>query len=131
MRKGGTEILVFRHPLAGIQLAKGTLKPNEPIDIACARELQEESGLRAAVKFSLGESFNHSNQRMWHYRVMDTEPGMMDKWTHWCSDDGGHEFEFFWVGLHDANGAAMHDIFVEALAYIRKMITSSSALSHF
>lgn len=41
----GPELLVFDHPLAGTQLPKRTLEPNEePLDGAL-RELREETGL--------------------------------------------------------------------------------------
>uniref|UniRef100_UPI00124C1F65 NUDIX domain-containing protein n=1 Tax=Acinetobacter ursingii TaxID=108980 RepID=UPI00124C1F65 len=47
-RKAQTlEILAFRHPLAGIQLVKGSIEPNETYDYAAIRELFEESGLIA------------------------------------------------------------------------------------
>jgi len=36
---------MFRHPLAGIQLAKGTVEPSESPADAARRELFEESGL--------------------------------------------------------------------------------------
>ena len=39
------EILMFRHPLAGIQLVKGTVEPSENPADAARRELFEESGL--------------------------------------------------------------------------------------
>ncbi len=36
---------MFRHPLAGIQLVKGTVEPSENPADAARRELFEESGL--------------------------------------------------------------------------------------
>ena len=36
---------MFRHPLAGIQLVKGTVEPSEKPADAARRELFEESGL--------------------------------------------------------------------------------------
>ena len=36
---------MFRHPLAGIQLVKGTVEPSESPEDAARRELFEESGL--------------------------------------------------------------------------------------
>ncbi len=39
------ELLVFRHPHAGIQLPAGTVEADEPIEIALLREVQEETGL--------------------------------------------------------------------------------------
>lgn len=41
----GTEILLFEHPYAGIQLPAGTVEVNEPHAAAAAREATEETGL--------------------------------------------------------------------------------------
>ena len=46
----GSELLVFRHPLAGVQLPKGTVEPGEAYAAAALRELHEESGLDLALK---------------------------------------------------------------------------------
>lgn len=40
-----TEILVFKHPIAGIQIVKGTVEVNEELETAALRELYEESGI--------------------------------------------------------------------------------------
>jgi ADP-ribose pyrophosphatase YjhB (NUDIX family) len=43
------ELLVFRHPRAGIQLPAGTVERDEPIEAAVLREVQEETGLTGIV----------------------------------------------------------------------------------
>ena len=43
-----TEILVFKHPIAGIQIVKGTVETNEELEKAALRELYEESGISSA-----------------------------------------------------------------------------------
>jgi len=43
------EILVFRHPLAGIQIVKGTVEHQEQLEHAALRELYEESGIKSDV----------------------------------------------------------------------------------
>lgn len=42
---GSTELLVFAHPTAGVQLPAGTVEIGEAPEIAVLRELREESGL--------------------------------------------------------------------------------------
>lgn len=44
-RNDATELLVFRHPYAGIQVPAGTVELGESIEAALLREVQEESGL--------------------------------------------------------------------------------------
>ncbi|MER2169188.1 MAG: NUDIX domain-containing protein [Psychrobacillus psychrodurans] len=48
IREGKTQVLVFRHSNAeaGIQIPKGTVKPNEDTYNAVIREIEEETGLR-------------------------------------------------------------------------------------
>src|SRR3712207_1221219 len=41
----GTELLLFEHPSAGIQLPAGTVEADEPHANAAAREAREETGL--------------------------------------------------------------------------------------
>lgn len=41
----GTELLLFEHPHAGIQLPAGTVEAGEAHDVAAAREAREETGL--------------------------------------------------------------------------------------
>ncbi|MCL4867628.1 MAG: NUDIX domain-containing protein [Anaerolineae bacterium] len=43
----GPELLVFQHPLAGIQLPAGTVEIGESVAAALQREVQEETGLIA------------------------------------------------------------------------------------
>ena len=47
VRKGevGLDLLLFRHPTAGIQFPAGTVDPGEKPEAACAREAAEETGL--------------------------------------------------------------------------------------
>ena len=45
----GRELLVFRHPSAGIQLPAGTVEAGEAIEAAVLREVREETGLTEVV----------------------------------------------------------------------------------
>lgn len=117
----GVEILVFRHPTAGVQLVKGTREGNEPGETGALRELAEEAGLVAAsVSASLGSSSDIVPRQVWHfYRV---EAGSLpESWTFDTADDGGRRFAFFWWPLHLEPDHDWHKSFVRALHYIRSV----------
>ncbi len=44
-RYNATELLLFEHPFAGIQIPAGTVEVGEAIELAALREAREESGL--------------------------------------------------------------------------------------
>jgi len=46
-RKNGSELLVFHHPTAGVQVPAGTVETGETLEEALVRELFEETGLHA------------------------------------------------------------------------------------
>ena len=45
-RDGGTELIVFKHPNAGIQIPAGTVEAGEGLENAVKREAYEETGLQ-------------------------------------------------------------------------------------
>ena len=45
-RSGTKELLVFKHPTAGIQIPAGTVEKGENIETAVKRETYEETGLQ-------------------------------------------------------------------------------------
>lgn len=45
--RSAPELLLFRHPYAGIQIPAGTVEPDEEPEQAALREAKEESGLKA------------------------------------------------------------------------------------
>ncbi len=45
----GCELLLFRHPFAGIQLPAGTVEDGEAAEAAARREVLEEAGLRDVI----------------------------------------------------------------------------------
>ncbi len=52
----GSELLVFQHPSAGVQLPAGTVDPEEDYEVAVFREVAEETGLAdVRLKRCLGE----------------------------------------------------------------------------
>ena len=50
----GQELLVFKHPTAGIQLPAGTVEPGELPERTVLREVLEETGLEARVVRKIG-----------------------------------------------------------------------------
>lgn len=49
----GTELLLFEHPHAGIQLPAGTIEPGETPEAAALREAREETGLSEFTRLEL------------------------------------------------------------------------------
>ena len=66
-RNGIKELLVFKHPTAGIQIPAGTVEEGEAIETAVKRETYEETGLQfVEIKNYLGcfENELEDNQRI-------------------------------------------------------------------
>ncbi|WP_199243960.1 NUDIX hydrolase [Bacterioplanes sanyensis] len=119
----GTQILLFRHPLAGIQLVKGTLEPDDAsILTAAVRELAEEAGITAVEQLQyLGQWQSRHQDQLWHF-VHCHCPSLPQQWVHHCLDDGGHDFEFFWQPLNTAIIGDSHPVFQRAVEYIRSVL---------
>lgn len=93
------EILAFRHPLAGLQLVKGTIEPDELPAHAALRELREEAGIEARVISHLGTQIIEATGQSWHFYCCAATSMLPDQWQFYTQDDGGHCFEFFWHSL--------------------------------
>ncbi|MDO3386881.1 NUDIX domain-containing protein [Gilvimarinus sp. SDUM040013] len=134
-RENQLEILVFRHPLAGIQLAKGTIEPGETSLEASERELSEEAGISLQAKYQLLEWQRRSGEPVWGICIMEAGDGLPEEWSHYCEDDGGHVFQFFWHALSQAPSPEWHPVFVDALNAVRvaltKKVESNKALGSF
>ena len=66
-RKGIKELLVFKHPTAGVQIPAGTVEKGEDIETAVKRETYEETGLQLVeIEDYLGcfENELENNQRI-------------------------------------------------------------------
>lgn len=55
--RGVLEILAFEHPLAGLQLVKGSVEPGESSGAAAVRELMEEAAISSIYQRSHGSVF--------------------------------------------------------------------------
>ena len=114
-----THLLVFRHPLAGIQIIKGTVEENETLEQACLRELFEESGIvQSNIKSYLGLHQPKVLGPAWHIFLCETQQNLPSHWTHFCLDDGGLNFDFFWHPLDSLPTDEWHPIFQDALNFI-------------
>lgn len=118
--KGVTEVLCFRHPLAGKQFVKGSLKEGEAALAAALRELQEESGIAiAGGLLDLGEA--PVGTAAWHFFAVQIA-GLPDCWEHQTLDDFGHLFSFFWHPLSDDLDEQWHAQFHEAFQVMRRRL---------
>lgn len=112
------EVLAFVHPLAGFQLVKGTIEPSENSRDAALRELREESGLSASqTSADLGTWVSGYESQIWAFHLCDIG-GLPDSWTFRTTDDGGHDFKFFWHPLSQQPSEQWHWVFQGALKYI-------------
>ena len=98
IRAGAAEVLAFRHPLAGLQLVKGTVEPGEAPADAAVREMWEEAGIRVRVVRPLGTHQALPGQA-WALFLCAIDTPLPDGWVHRTEDDGGHDFRFFWQPL--------------------------------
>ena len=112
------EILAFEHPLAGLQLVKGTIEPGESSRDAALRELREESGLIASnVLADLGIWIPGYKNQIWAFHLCEVDSSP-ESWTYRANDDGGHDFKFFWHPLSQQPNQQWHWLFQGALKYI-------------
>ncbi|WP_322364119.1 NUDIX hydrolase [Pseudomonas sp. Teo4] len=112
-------ILLFRHPLAGTQLVKGTIENGETPSEAALRELAEESGINdAIVERDLGCWKAEHQDQIWSFHLCRVERNLPERWVHQTLDDHGHLFEFFWAPLDHLPLADCHPLFQRALAFL-------------
>jgi 8-oxo-dGTP pyrophosphatase MutT (NUDIX family) len=114
-RGDGTELLVFRGPgHEGLQVPKGTVETNEPLDAALHREVAEESGLavpharRVASDVWTRRAGPLTKYVRHFYHAEIDEP--RDRWDHVVTghgDECGETFEYFWVDLPTAEPFAL------------------------
>lgn len=115
------QVLAFQHPVAGLQLVKGGVDPDEQPSKAAERELLEEAGLSLRAVQDLGSSTQIMMGDTWHFWLMGTQP-LPDQWSHDTEDDGGHRFDFFWFPLDQTPPAAFATPFQRALHHITRTL---------
>lgn len=120
-------LLLFRHPLAGTQLVKGTIEYGETPGEAALRELAEESGIDdAVVERDLGcWTADHLGQ-VWSFHLCRPGRDLPERWAHQTRDDHGHVFEFFWAALEDLPHDDCHPVFRRALEVLCQRLKHGS-----
>lgn len=113
------DLLVFRHPYAGMQLVKDTMEPGESLERACERELFEESGLHGKSSCFLGVWESGYNHQVWGFCLMALTEPPQDRWSHFTSDGGGLQFCFSWQNLNSELTEDFHPLFQGAIRFIQ------------
>lgn len=113
------QILAFEHPLAGLQIVKGTLQTGETTSEGCVRELREESGLHGRPSKALGFIEHLEDRVEWHFWIVDVEQEIAETFSHLTNDDGGLLFRFFWLSITDDLDDRWHVRFKQAIAFLR------------
>lgn len=121
------EILAFRHPLAGLQLVKGTVEAGESTATAAVRELAEEAGLQAGESGCLGLWHSGFCGQVWAFHECRVPAPLPESWSHFTADDGGHRFEFFWQPLASLPSEQWHPLFQGALGFLRQRLLGEGA----
>jgi len=127
-REGTQRILAFEHPLAGFQLIKGSIEAGESPEGAATRELAEESGIADAhLVCDLGIFDVGPPNQTWYPFVYQTHV-LPESWAFRTTDDGGHDFRFFWHPLAVSADERWHIIFQQALFEIRARLIAKALL---
>lgn len=116
MSPHGPALLVFRPPVAGIQIPKGSVEPGESPFDAALRELAEESGIAAARvlrkigyhEISVGAGAAETGAlelQAWHTFLIAADAEIRDTWSHRVSGsevEEGLVFDYFWLPIPEA-----------------------------
>ncbi len=122
LRKSGNyrELLLFEHPLADVQLVKGTLEPSDiSIESAALRELEEESGLSSVSSAHYLDCWESGFQnQLWYFVLCEIDQELPNSWSFFTQDDGGHEFSFFWHKVGSKPDFKCHKVFFDAIKQV-------------
>lgn len=121
----GPQVLAFEHPKAGQQLVKGTIEPNERPSRAALRELFEESGIRLRQPMQpLGMANirrgKPADPPLWALYGA-TVTNLPNRWNHFCEDEGGLVFSFFWHPI-SLPLKPVHSAFNDTLLAVRRRL---------
>jgi len=128
------EVLVFRHPFAGVQIPKGTVEDFEAVQAAVLRELEEESGLNLAATPNIIGRWSRTVRggqkedgpfeiNEWYIAILHSNEQLPNRWSHKVTGSPAEEgliFEFFWLPVDENLSKNLDPIFAETA----KIITS-------
>lgn len=135
-------LLVFRHPVADVQLPKGTVDAGESPADTVMRELHEESGLRpncvpklvATLVFERKASGDRSDDpiehQTWHVFAIQGDDSIPVEWDHVAvgsAVEEGLTFSYFWHPLEVSFGDTYpqsDDAFKRVAALIAEFVRS-------
>ena len=127
------QILLFEHPVAGVQLPKGTVEVGESISKAVTRELWEETGLKLGDPVEFAQMAELSNDgdilSHWHFFHFDGQTVRKTSWVHrpvGGSDEEGLVFRFFWSDVENGLHNEVHPIFNRAYSVVQDNFRESS-----
>ncbi len=120
------ELLIFRHPLTGDQLPKGTIEPGEDPAEAAIRELHEESGLTLSNPTGIGTwhrpwEEGYAAPQLWHLFTFEAPAGLPECWDHVAEGspaEAGLIFAYRWAALTPALAHAMRPLFSPVVSRI-------------
>ena len=84
------QILAFEHPKAGLQLVKGRIVPGENARAGCKAAGERN---RRYDRQRPGTWHSEHKGHIWSFQLC-TFTKLPETWTHYCADDGGHDFNF-------------------------------------
>lgn len=95
------------------------MEPGESTGLTAVRELMEEAGIQSTVRRDLGAWLAVETGQTWAFHECHVARNLPDTWVHFAQDDGGHAFRFFWHPLMSEPCEAWHQVFKDALAFLR------------
>lgn len=122
-------ILAFEHPRSGRQLVKGTIERGESARETAVRELWEEAGVEAIALRDLGLWSSRHKRQVWSFHLCQATQPLPESWSHYCIDDGGHTFNFFWQPLAHELSDTWHPVHAAAIEFLRRSLLPARTAS--
>lgn len=131
-----SELLVFRHPVAGVQIPKGTVEGDETIEAATLRELKEESGLELSIVPNFigtwerivggGPDENGPLEiNIWHISILKPGFNLPKEWSHHATGSPAEEgliFDFFWEPIDNTLSERLDPLFAPTVDMIHQKV---------